>query len=198
MSEAEELRRVIPVIEKLAAIRWGERSREPRLGKSRPACGDARPTRKPLLSIDTMKPAVARAALQAGASIVNDVAASSRGRAGEGADEMWKIVAEFRAGYVVHARARPAADDAGTIRPTWMWSARSASFFRERLDALKATALPPEQVVLDPGIGFGKTPEHNLQLLAELTAFYTNCSVRCCSAFRASRSSGQLLGANRA
>src|ERR1039457_2967165 len=87
VGEAEELRRVIPVIEKVAAIRWGE---------------DAPPTRKPVLSIDTMKPAVARAALEAGASMVNDVAANREDNA------MWKVVAEFRAGYVcMHAQGLP-------------------------------------------------------------------------------------------
>ena len=74
VGEKEELRRVIPVIEKLAA------------------------KIKIPLSIDTMKPAVARAALEAGASIVNDVAAN------RGDDEMWKIASEFRAGYIcMHA-----------------------------------------------------------------------------------------------
>src|SRR5476651_1048170 len=78
VSEKEELRRVIPVIEKLA-----EKIKIP-------------------LSIDTMKPAVARAALEAGASIVNDVVANRS----EG--EMWKIVSEFRAGYVcMHAKKNP-------------------------------------------------------------------------------------------
>src|SRR5271154_4457341 len=68
VSEKEELRRVIPVIEKLAA------------------------KTKVAFSIDTMKPAVARAALAAGASIVNDVAANRSD------DAMWKVVAEFGAG----------------------------------------------------------------------------------------------------
>ncbi len=78
VSEKEELRRVIPVIESLAA------------------------KIKIPLSIDTMKPAVARAALDAGASIVNDVAANRSD------DAMWKIVSEFRAGYVcMHARGTP-------------------------------------------------------------------------------------------
>ena len=75
VSEAEELRRVIPVIEQLAA------------------------QVKIPISIDTMKPAVARAALAAGASIVNDVAAN------RGDDAMWRVVSGFQAGYVVmHAR----------------------------------------------------------------------------------------------
>src|ERR1035437_3929448 len=78
VSEAEELRRVIPVVEQLAA-----RVKIP-------------------LSIDTMKPAVARAALQAGASIVNDVAANRDD------DAMWKVVAEFHAGYIcMHAQGTP-------------------------------------------------------------------------------------------
>src|SRR5690349_16436325 len=78
VSEAEELRRVIPVIEQLAA-----RVKVP-------------------LSIDTMKPAVARAAIGAGASIVNDVGANR-------ADEaMWGVVAESGAGYVLmHMQGTP-------------------------------------------------------------------------------------------
>src|ERR1035441_7773333 len=78
VGEAEELRRVLPVIEQLA------------------------PQVKIPLSIDTMKPAVARAALQAGASIVNDVAANRE------EDAMWKVVAEFHAGYIcMHAQGTP-------------------------------------------------------------------------------------------
>src|SRR5438477_872296 len=78
VDEREELRRVLPVIEQLAA-----RVRVP-------------------LSIDTMKPAVARAALQAGASIVNDVGANRSD------DAMWQIVAEARAGYVcMHMQGTP-------------------------------------------------------------------------------------------
>ena len=83
VGEAEELRRVIPVIEQLA------------------------PRVKIPLSIDTMKPAVARAALQAGASIVNDVAAHRE------EDAMWRVVAEFRARLHLHARAGHAANHAG-------------------------------------------------------------------------------------
>ena len=78
VSEAEELRRVIPVIENS----W----------RKHPS----------VLSIDTLKPAVARAALQAGASIVNDVGANRED------DAMWKVVAEFRAGYIcMHAQGSP-------------------------------------------------------------------------------------------
>jgi dihydropteroate synthase len=140
VAEAEELRRVIPVIEKLAA------------------------RTNVALSIDTMKPAVARAALAAGASIVNDVAAGRPGRA------MWEIVAEFRAGYVaMHAQGAPPTMQAN---PVYADVVREVDeFFGGRLEALRAAGVAAEQVVLDPGIGFGKTPEHNLQLLANLRNF---------------------------
>jgi dihydropteroate synthase len=140
VSEAEELRRVVPVIEKLAA------------------------QTKATLSIDTMKPAVARAALAAGASIVNDVAAGRSER------EMWRAVADFQAGYVVmHApvpgAAEPQPPQADILRGV-------GEFFSERLiTLLNESGIVAEQVVLDPGIGFGKTVEQNLQLLAGLRNF---------------------------
>jgi dihydropteroate synthase len=120
-----------------------------------------------------MKPAVARAALQAGASIVNDVAANRSD------DAMWKIVAEFRAGYVCMHASGP---DGGTasspgqlhgITDGFSNDAIGAviEFFHERLGKLNASGIATEQVVFDPGIGFGKTLEQNLQLLAGLKSF---------------------------
>ncbi len=140
VSEAEELRRVLPVIEKLAA------------------------KTKVALSIDTTKPAVARAALVAGASIVNDVAAHRTDAA------MWQIVAEFRAGYIaMHAQGSPATMQQN---PAYADVVREVGeFFAERLEKLTATGIAAEQIVLDPGIGFGKTLEHNLQLLAQFRRF---------------------------
>jgi dihydropteroate synthase len=146
VDEAEELRRVIPVIETLAT-------------HVSPV------TQQPLvLSIDTLKPAVARAALAAGASLVNDVAAGSAGPA------MWQAVAEFRAGYIcMHAQGTP---QTMQQKPVYDDVVRTVhDFFRERLERLQASGVPAEQVMLDPGIGFGKTLEHNLQLLAGLAAF---------------------------
>jgi dihydropteroate synthase len=133
VSESEELRRVIPVIEKLA------------------------PQIKIPVSIDTMKPAVARAALEAGASMVNDVGASRAG------GEMWRIVSSFRAGYIcMHAKKNPVYES--VVHEV-------GGFFGERLRKLKAAGIPPEQVAFDPGIGFGKTLGQNLQLLAGLRGF---------------------------
>lgn len=142
VSETEELRRVLPVIKQLAG-----RVNIP-------------------LSIDTMKPAVARAALAAGASIVNDVAAHRED------DEMWRGVAEFRAGYVcMHAQGMPPTMQENPVYGDVVREV--GDFFQERLGRLNAAGVAADQVVLDVGIGFGKTPEHNLQLLANLRSFTT-------------------------
>jgi dihydropteroate synthase len=140
VGEAEELRRVLPVIEQLAA-----RVRVP-------------------LSIDTVKPAVARAALRAGASLVNDIAASRPDPA------MWETVAAFGAGYVcMHMQGTPATMQAEPRYADVV--AEVGDFFADRLARLPAAGVAAEQVVLDVGIGFGKTPAHNLRLLAELRRF---------------------------
>ena len=142
VAEAEELRRVIPVVEQLAA-----RVKIP-------------------LSIDTVKPAVARAALQAGASIVNDVAARRENNA------MWRIVAEFGAGYIcMHAQGTPQTMQANPVYGDVVREV--GEFFSGRLKKLNAAGVAADQVVLDVGIGFGKTTEHNLQLLAALRSFKT-------------------------
>src|SRR6185369_10645868 len=116
------------------------------------------------ISIDTIKPAVARAALQAGASLVNDVAANRN------EDAMWRLVAETGAGYVcVHMQGTPQIMQA---RPAYdNVVAEVAEFFRERMRRLNASGVTADQVIFDVGIGFGKTVEHNLQLLAGLRGF---------------------------
>jgi dihydropteroate synthase len=143
VTEKEELRRVIPVIEELAAA-------------------SKRGKRLPAISVDTMKPAVAQAALQAGASIVNDVAAN------RDEDKMWQIVSKFRAGYIV-MHAPPGLHRKQYSRGDILRSV--SAFFSERLGKLKAAGIAPEQVVFDPGIGFGKNLEQNLRLLAGLRGF---------------------------
>ncbi len=142
VGEAEERRRVLPVIEQLVSQ-----------------------VNVPL-SIDTMKPAVARAALQAGACIVNDVAANRAD------DVMGRMVAEFRAGYIcMHARGTPPRMPSPPADADVVQEVRD--FFRQRLETLAASGVAADQVVLDVGIGFGKTPEDNLQLLAGLRSFTT-------------------------
>ncbi len=139
IGEAEELRRVIPVISAL------------------------RQTSPVAISIDTMKPAVARAALEAGADIVNDVAAAAADPA------MARLVAETGAGYVaMHMRGTP---QTMQVDPTYEdVVAEVGEFFTACLDRLRRAGVSEEQVVLDPGIGFGKRLEHNLALLSRMEA----------------------------
>jgi len=140
VTETEELHRVLPVIEQLAA-----RVKIP-------------------LSIDTMKVAVAGAALEAGASLVNDVGANREG------DSMWRIVAEFKAGYVaMHMQGNPQTMQSNPSYSNLLQEVED--FFRARMGRLNDCGVAADQVVLDVGIGFGKTAEHNLQLLAGLGGF---------------------------
>ena len=162
VSEQEELRRVIPVIQKLAKVFADTGGAALPRG---PADPQVSPTTLSIaLSIDTMKPAVARAALAAGASIVNDVAANRSD------DAMWKVVSEFRAGYIcMHAQGSPTTMQKN---PAYKNVVREVGeFFRERLKKLNAAGVAADQIAFDPGIGFGKTLEHNLQLLAGLRSF---------------------------
>ena len=140
VSEAEELGRVIPVLEKLAG------------------------TLKLPISVDTVKPGVARAALAAGASIVNDIAANRSDPA------MWELVAEWKAGYVLmHMQGTPQTMQSNPVYDDVVDEV--GMFFGERLKGLMASGVQREQVILDIGIGFGKTVQHNLQLLASLKSF---------------------------
>jgi dihydropteroate synthase len=134
---AEESRRVLPVIRQLAA-----QSRLP-------------------ISIDTMKPEVAEAALAAGASIVNDVGANRSDPA------LWKIVASSKAAYVcMHMQGTP---ETMQLNPSYKNVVDEVNdFFNERLGKLEKHGIDRERIIFDPGIGFGKKFEHNLKLLREL------------------------------
>jgi len=136
VGEAEELRRVAPVVRELA-----------KGGTD--------------VSIDTSKRAVAEAALDAGATIVNDVTAL------RGDPEIGPLCAEREAGLVLmHMPGNPRTmqDD-----PTYGDVAEDVkAFLTERADAAVAAGVAEERIWLDPGIGFGKTLEHNLELLRRL------------------------------
>jgi dihydropteroate synthase len=142
VSQDEELRRVLPVIRELAQAR-------------RPGL---------VISIDTMKPEVARRAVEAGASIINDVAANRADA------EMWRVVRETGAAYVVmHMQGTPQTMQRDPRYDDVVHDV--AKFYDERLSRLRESGVSTEQIVLDPGIGFGKTCEHNLELLAGLRHF---------------------------
>jgi dihydropteroate synthase len=142
VEEAEELRRVLPVIR---AVRSQTNA---------------------LISIDTMKASVARAALDAGADIINDVT----GLRGDAA--MLRAAAESNAGLVVmHMTGTPQTMQANPHYDDVVTEVRG--YFENRLRLLDNEGIAPERVVLDPGFGFGKTLEHNLALMRDLPQLAT-------------------------
>jgi dihydropteroate synthase len=113
------------------------------------------------LSVDTRKAAVARRCLEAGAHVVNDITALG------GDPDMATAVREHRAGVILmHMQGTPASMQ---VNPTYQDVVREVGEFLEaRLQVAQREGIGAEQVALDPGIGFGKTAEHNLRLLARL------------------------------
>ena len=136
VDEAEEIRRVVPVVE---ALRGGWDG---------------------VISIDTMKPGVAREALRAGAEVVNDVG-------GLRDEAMVAVCRDFGCGVVaMHMQGEPRTMQVAPRYGDVVAEVRG--FFEERLETLRWAGISPEAVCLDPGIGFGKTLEHNLALLRGL------------------------------
>jgi dihydropteroate synthase len=113
------------------------------------------------VSVDTTKAAVAEAALAAGATIVNDVSA------GRSDPDLLGVVAGAGAGYVaMHMQGEPR-----TMQhdPRYDDVVREVvGFLRERLDVARAAGVHDDALMADPGIGFGKTIDHNLELLSSL------------------------------
>ena len=143
ISDADELDRVIPIVTELA-----------KLGP---------------VSIDTQKEVVARAAVAAGATVINDVSAT-----------LVELAGELHVGYVgMHRQG-----DSRTMQDDPQYG----DVVREVSDALRdvaarAQAVNVPQLWLDPGIGFGKTAEHNLELLAHLDVFRALCDELGCGLF---------------
>jgi dihydropteroate synthase len=136
--EAEELRRVLPVIERLAG------------------------NDEFVLSVDTMKPAVARAAIAAGAGIINDVT-------GLRDPAMREVVRATGAGAIaMHMQGTPRDMQQAPHYDNVV--AEITNFFRQTFSACLACGIDPMRLAFDPGIGFGKTVEHNLALLRSLDA----------------------------
>jgi dihydropteroate synthase len=135
VAEDEELRRVIPVLEDLAGV--------------------------VPLSIDTSKLAVAQAALDAGATLVNDVTAF------RSAPELAGLVAERDALCILmHMLGEPRTMQRDPHYDDVVSEVKA--FLEERLAFAVAEGVPEDRVMLDPGIGFGKTLEHNLELIRRL------------------------------
>lgn len=137
---SEELARVIPVITRLAA-------------------------EGAVVSVDTMRASVAAAALAAGAQVVNDVSG------GLADPEILEVVAQSDATYVaMHWRAHATAMQGFTdYGPDGVVEGVRREL-GDRLDAIVAAGIDPERVLLDPGLGFAKTPQHNWELLRGLAS----------------------------
>jgi dihydropteroate synthase len=130
VDEAEELRRVVPVVEGLA--------------------GTVR------VSVDTTKPGVARAAVAAGASLLNDISGT-----------LWPLAAELSVGWVgMHMRGTPATMDDLAVYEDVV--AEVHGHLQQLAASARAAGVP--EVWVDPGIGFAKRSEHNLKLLAAIGA----------------------------
>lgn len=136
VSIEEELRRVLPVVERL--------SQEVSVP----------------ISIDTYSPEVAKQCLQRGATFVNDITGLRN-------HEMVEIVAAYKVPVcIMHMQGMP---QNMQNNPTYTDVVHDIiAFFEDRIAAAKQGGIKDEQIILDPGIGFGKTVEHNLQILKRL------------------------------
>ncbi len=116
------------------------------------------------LSIDTVKPEVARLALEAGATLINDISAG-------GTDTlMAEVVAKHKAWVcLMHMQGEPRTMQANPHYDDVVMEVRE--FLSDRASQFIKSGVLSDKIILDPGIGFGKTVEHNLTLLAQLDSF---------------------------
>jgi dihydropteroate synthase len=135
--EREELERIIPLIEKIAV-------------QGIP------------VSADTRKPAVMRAAIAAGASMINDVSALRA----PGAPDVVASADVPVAVCVMHMQGEPATMQQSALYGDVVYEVKA--FLAERAAACEAAGIARDRIVIDPGFGFGKTVEHNLTLLRRL------------------------------
>ena len=154
--EEEELRRVVPVIQELAKQRWGDRA----MGRKNEF----------LISIDTYKSNVARLALEAGTDMINDVSGLTKD------PDMVKVAANAMCPIVImHNGGIPATKPEtaigrdggrakGEIEEVYNWLKNQTDF------AIK-NGVKHENIIIDPGIGFGKTAEEDLALIENLQEF---------------------------
>jgi len=141
VEEREELKRILPVVQQAAGEHPGV-----------------------FFSVDTYRSGVARKVLDAGASIINDISACTLD------PELVDIIAEYKPGYVLmHSKGTP---ENMQISPEYdnVLDEIEAFFFR-KMNFLTQHGVPEENIVLDPGIGFGKSVKHNLQIIGGLDRF---------------------------
>jgi dihydropteroate synthase len=140
VSQTEEIRRVVPVVERIRSVRP-----------------------EAVISFDTYRSGTATAALEAGASLVNDVTAL------RGDPRMVSVIVEAECPVILmHMQGEPKTMQE---EPHYQNVVREVrDFLAERAEYAVAAGVRPEDVILDPGIGFGKRLEHNLDLLRNLDA----------------------------
>lgn len=138
--EAEEIARLLPVLARLRALR-----------PSAP------------LSVDTLKAGTARAALEAGADVVNDVSACAD-------PALIDVLVSYKPGYVLmHSQGNPRDMQ---INPRYANVVEEIlAFFENHLSRLVRAGLPEDRIVLDPGIGFGKNKDHTVAILRGMERF---------------------------
>jgi len=136
----EQIRRIVPVLE---------------------ACASALPV---VWSVDTRSSQVAAAAIDAGASVINDISA------GRDDPAMLRLAAGRQLPIILmHMQGEPATMQVNPHYKDVMQEVKS--FFIERIKTAKSAGIPPERILLDPGIGFGKNLEHNLTLIRQMKEF---------------------------
>lgn len=142
VEQEQELQRVLPILKQVL--------------KDRP---------RALVSVDTYKSGVARQALETGALIINDVSACRFD------PELLDVLGQYKPGYILmHSLGRP---EEMQKEPRYQDVLQEIkAFFEQHLKELTQAGLPEENIVLDPGIGFGKTLEHNLQILSGIRTFF--------------------------
>jgi dihydropteroate synthase len=138
VSEEEELRRVLPVLERISDL---------------------------CVSVDTRRPAVMKAALAAGASMINDVEALSAPGALEAVAPTGCAVC------LMHKKGEPATMQRDPHYDDVLGEVKL--FLKQRVETAKAAGIAAARIAVDPGFGFGKTAQHNLELLKRLQEFAT-------------------------
>ncbi len=140
VSAEDEFNRIIPIIRKIKKSKI---------------------TRDFIISVDTSKYEIAKAAVAEGADIINDVTAFNND------DRMFDLAAKTKVGVILmHSKGNPKTMQ---INPTYKNVISEISeFFEERVKKAIKSGIEKEKIVIDPGIGFGKTVEHNFQIIKNL------------------------------
>ena len=142
ISAKEEIRRVIPVIKKISS----------------------RVKAKTPISVDTYKPLVAQYALDAGAAIINNIMGTPADK------ELLKMVRNYNAAMILmHIRGKPR-----TMQKNILYQNLIKEIIRELKSSIEKCleiGIKSDKIIIDPGIGFGKTPEHNLAIINRLEEF---------------------------